>query len=127
MDYPDRGLAEDQCEMGGLDGLNATKFFSPNACNPSQNETWRAVPAGGAAPSMGQVLITIFGCEVTVLVVAATGVLVAGVGMIVVEGTHLEALVNNDIIVMVAVSDFVVVGVSTSMGGVRGNGVLNSG
>uniref|UniRef100_A0A915K0Z7 NADH dehydrogenase subunit 4L n=1 Tax=Romanomermis culicivorax TaxID=13658 RepID=A0A915K0Z7_ROMCU len=87
----------------------------------------RAILAGGAAPSMGQVVITIFGCEVMVLMVAATGVLVAGVSMIVVEGTHLEAMVSNDAIVMVAVSAFIVVGVSTSMGGARGNRALNSG
>uniref|UniRef100_A0A915IRE1 Uncharacterized protein n=1 Tax=Romanomermis culicivorax TaxID=13658 RepID=A0A915IRE1_ROMCU len=70
--------------------------------------------------------MTKVGCEVGVVIaVVATGVLMAGIGVTVVEGTNIEAVVGNDAIVIAAVSVFELV-VSTSMGGAGGSGALNS-
>uniref|UniRef100_A0A915I597 Uncharacterized protein n=1 Tax=Romanomermis culicivorax TaxID=13658 RepID=A0A915I597_ROMCU len=61
-----------------------------------------------------------------VAVVVNIGVLIAGIGKTVVEETNIKAMVRNDIIVMVVIADFRMVG-PTSIGPASGNGTLISG
>uniref|UniRef100_A0A915J8M7 Uncharacterized protein n=1 Tax=Romanomermis culicivorax TaxID=13658 RepID=A0A915J8M7_ROMCU len=84
------------------------------------------VKAGGMALSTGGVVITNFGWEGAVAVVVDIGVLIACIGRTVVEETDVEAMVGNDVIVLVVVAVFRMVGL-TSISGARGNGTLNSG
>uniref|UniRef100_A0A915HY36 Secreted protein n=1 Tax=Romanomermis culicivorax TaxID=13658 RepID=A0A915HY36_ROMCU len=85
------------------------------------------IPAGGAALSMGAMAMTNVGWEPEVPAVAETAKVMAEVDVTAVEGGSKKAVVGNDAIVVVGVSDFEDFICSTSIGGARGNGALNSG
>uniref|UniRef100_A0A915HZH0 Uncharacterized protein n=1 Tax=Romanomermis culicivorax TaxID=13658 RepID=A0A915HZH0_ROMCU len=75
--------------------------------------------------STGWVAITKHGSLGAVLVVAVVEVVVALVGVTVIGGTKVEAVVGKDVVVVIAVADVGMVG-STSISGAGGNGTLNS-
>uniref|UniRef100_A0A915K6E8 Secreted protein n=1 Tax=Romanomermis culicivorax TaxID=13658 RepID=A0A915K6E8_ROMCU len=86
---------------------------------------WITIWAGRIALSTSAVGMTNVGCKAEELVVAGTVALVADVNVTTVEGNSAEAIVGNNIVVLLAIWDLVVVG-SLSTGGARGNRALNS-
>uniref|UniRef100_A0A915K7J0 Uncharacterized protein n=1 Tax=Romanomermis culicivorax TaxID=13658 RepID=A0A915K7J0_ROMCU len=124
-------FVEEQGNMGSLDSIDTTPSSSAQILATHQKlgkcgSNCKFVPARGMVPSTGWIVITDFGCEGMVAIVVNMGVLIAGIGETVVEETNLKAMVGNDIIVMVVIAYFGIVG-PTSIGPAGGNGTLISG
>uniref|UniRef100_A0A915HNV8 Secreted protein n=1 Tax=Romanomermis culicivorax TaxID=13658 RepID=A0A915HNV8_ROMCU len=76
--------------------------------------------------STGLMVMTKASWGTAVLVVVATETVVAGIDVTVVDNSSAQAVIDEDAVVIVAVSNLVVV-VSKPIGQARGNGALNSG
>uniref|UniRef100_A0A915JNY5 Uncharacterized protein n=1 Tax=Romanomermis culicivorax TaxID=13658 RepID=A0A915JNY5_ROMCU len=79
----------------------------------------------GMVLSMGLMVMTKAGWGTAVLIVVATETVVAGIDVTVVDDSSTQAVIGDNAVVILAVSNLVVV-VSKPIGQARGNGALKS-